>query len=467
MFTVGGLVTGLDTQSIIDAMVQVERVPINRLQSREAGFQDKISSLQTLNTLLKDLQQEVGNLKATAGPLLGRVATSYNQDVATVTATDDAPTGSFSLAVTALAKAQSLATVAGRFADIDTTTVGTGTLSLSVGAGSPVDLTIDSNNNTLSGIRDAINAADIGVTASIVNDGAVNPYRLVITSNFSGISNSVNLSVSADGDGNDADDAGLSQLINANLAEVQAASDAQVVVNGISIASPTNTIADAIPGATLEVKATTSGTPVEITIGENSSSLEDSLAAFVAKFNEIAKYNAAQNNLDSPGPLSGDFTLRSVSSRLTSFVLGFGAYGHHDIRALSDIGVRMGKDGKLAFDATVLREALKNDPGSVESFIRGDGSADHGFFGNFFDAIDGYVDPVSGAIHGRTEGLNANIKRINSQIALAEVRISAFEDRITKQFSNLELMVNNLQTQGTSLLQALGNLPPVRTGSGG
>jgi flagellar hook-associated protein 2 len=467
MFTVGGLVTGLDTQSIIDAMVKVERVPIDRLQTREVGFQDKISSLQALNTLLKTLQDEAQTLKDTTDPLLGRVATSQNEGVATVTASDDASIGSFSLEVTALAKAQSLATAAGRFADADSATVGTGTLTLSVGAGSPVDLTIDSSNNTLDGIRDAINAADIGVTASIVNDGGASPYRLVITSNSSGVSNSVTLSVSDDGDGNDADDAGLSQLINASLDEVQAPSDAQIVVNGISVSSPTNTVTDAIPGATLEIKATTSGSPVEITVTESTSKLEKALRSFVDSFNEIKKYDVLQNNLDSPGPLAGDFTLRSVSSRLASFVLGFGAYGNNDIRALSDIGVRMGKGGQLEFDASTFQDALQHDRASVESFLRGDGAEDNGFFGNLFDAIDGFVDPVSGAIHGRTEGLNANIKRINSQVSLAEIRISAFEERITKQFSNLELMVNNLQTQGTSLLQALSNLPPVSTGQGG
>jgi flagellar hook-associated protein 2 len=467
MFSVGGLVTGLDTQSIVDALVQVERLPIDRLQTRQAGFQDKISSLQALNTLLKDLQEQVEGLKDTASPLLGRVATSYDGEVATVSVTDDTPIGSFSLEVTGLAKPQSLASVAGRFADTNVTTIGTGTLSISVGGATAVDLTIDDSNNTLGGIRDAINTAEIGVTAAIVNDGSASPYRLVISSDTSGTSNAITLAVSGDSDGNDTDDAGLSQVINVNLEEVQSASDAEIVVNGINISSSTNTIIDAIPGATLEVKKTTSGAPIDITITESSSEIESSLTTFVEKFNEIAKLAAAHNNLESPGALSGDFTLRSVSSRLTSLALGFGAYGQDNIRALSDIGVRMGKDGTLEFDAAIFKEAVKNDKASVELFIRGDGVGDKGFFGNLFEAVDGFTDPVSGAIHGRTDGLNANIKRINSQIATAEMRISAFEERVSKQFANLELLVNNLQTQGTSLLEALNNLPAVRTGQGG
>jgi flagellar hook-associated protein 2 len=467
VFSVSGLVTGLDTQSIVDALVQVERLPIDRLQTRQAGFQDKISSLQTLNKLLKDLQEEVDSFADTTNPLLGRVATSYDADIATVSVTDDTPTGSFSLEVTSLAKPQSLATVAGRFADTDTTAIGTGTLSVSVGSAAAVEIGIDSSNNTLGGIRDAINAAELGVTASIVNDGGDNPYRLVITSDTSGTANSMSLSVIGDSDGNDLDDAGLSQLSSGNLDEVQFASDTQIVLNGITISSQTNTISDAIPGATLEVKKETSGTPIKITIADSSSSLEASLSKFVEKFNKLIELNKDQNDENSPGALAGDFTLRSITSRLTSFVLGFGVYGKGNVRALSDIGVRMGENGKLEFSAAVLKDVLKTDRDAVESFMRGDAAGDKGFFENLSEAIDGFTDPVSGAIHGRTEGLNANIKRINSQISTAEVRINAFEERVAKQFSQLELLVNNLQTQGSSLLQALSNLPEISTGRNG
>ena len=465
-FSVGGIVSGIDTQSLVDALVQAERVPIDQMQARQSGFRDKISALKDLNTLLSTLQTNVESLKDTTTPFLGRVATSVNADIATVTASDSALAGSYSLEVTSLAKAQNLVSVAGRYADTDTSEVGTGTLAIAIGTADPTEITIDSSNNTLAGIRDAINAVDAGVTASIVNDGTASPYRLVITANGTGTDNTITLGVSGDGDGNDTDDAGLSQLTNAYLSEIQPAADAQLSVNGINVVSATNTVTDAIPGATLELLGETSGSPVTITVKETTSQIESLITSFVDSYNKIVGYDAKQNDLNSPGPLAGDFTLRSVSSRLSSLVLSFGADARGNIRALSDVGVRMGDNGQLRFDSGVFGNAVKQDPGAVEQLLRGDGDTNAGIFGDIFAAVQGFTDPVAGAIHGRTEGLNANIKRINQQIDLADIRIAAYEKSVKAQFANLELLMNNLQTQGTALANALSNLPAIRTGSG-
>ncbi len=461
-FSVGGLVTGLDTQKIVDALVQAERIPIDRLQVREQGFTEQVTALQQLNTLVKAVQDAADALKDSTGPLLGRTATATNADAVAVSVTDTTPAGSYSVDVTQLAQAQTLTTPAGRFADTDTTTVGTGTLSIQIGSATAVDITIDSTNNTLAGVRDAINKADAGVTAAIVNDGGASPYRLVLTADKTGLSNAATLSVTGDGDGNDTDDAGLSQLINANLDETRPPKDATLTVSGIPITSATNKVTDAIPGATIDLVGTSGATPTTVTVKEATGPLESKLSAYVAAFNAVTDFNAAQNNIDQPGVLSGDFTLRSVVARLSSTTLSLG-HGSGSIQSLSDIGVRMGDSGKLQFDASVLKEAISADKGAVEELIRGDGTTTHGIFGALSTTVSGFTDPINGAIHGRTDGLNANVKRINQQISTAEVRIAAYEQRVTKQYSQLELLVNDLQTQGNSLLQALSNLPAIKT----
>ncbi len=461
-FSVGGIATGIDTQSIIDALVQAERVPIDRLQVREQGFQAQVKALQQLNTLVKAVQDAADALKDTSGPLLGRTATATSADAVAVSVTNTTPAGTYSVDVTQLARAQTLTTPAGRFADTDTTTVGTGTLSIQIGTGTAVDITIDSTNNTLAGIKDAINAANAGVTAAIVNDGGTNPYRLAITANQTGTTNAATLTVTGDGDGNNTDNAGLSQLINANLVETQAAQDATLTVSGIAITSATNKVTDAIPGATMELVGTSGGTPTTVTVKEATGPLESKLSAFVSAFNELAKFNDDQNNVDHPGVLSGDFTLRSVVSRLSSMVLSLG-HASGSIQSLSDIGVRMSDGGRLQFDASVLKDAISTNKAAVEEVIRGDGSTTHGVFGAIANTVAGFTDPITGAIHGRTEGLNANVKRINQQISTAEARIDAYKKRVTKQYTQLELLVNNLKTQGDSLLQALSNMPAIST----
>jgi len=461
-FSVGGLVTGLDTQKIIDAMVQAERVPIKHLQLREDGFKEQVTALQKLNTLVKAAQDAADSLKDTSAPLLGRTAAASSADAVSVSVTDTTPVGSYTVDVANLATAQTLTSAAGRFADTDTTTVGTGTLSIQLGTAAPVAITIDATNNTLAGVSDAINKADAGVTAAIVNDGSATPYRLIITANKTGTSNAATLSVTGDGDGNDTDDAGLSQLINANLSEAQQAKDAQLTVSGIAITSATNTVTDAIPGATIDLLGESGATPTTVNVQETTGPLESKLSAFVDAFNAVADFNATQNNINKPGVLFGDFTLRSVTSRLSATVLSLG-HGSGSIQSLSDLGVRMGDGGKLEFDASVLKEGIDTDKAAVEQVIRGDGTTTHGVFGDISTAVGGFTDPITGAIHGRTDGLNANVKRINNQISTAEVRIAAYKTRITKQYSNLELLVNNLKSQGDSLLQALSNMPAIST----
>jgi len=461
-FSVGGLVTGLDTQKIVDAMVQAERVPIDHLQLRESGFKEQVSALQQLNSLVKAVQDAADALKDTSGPLLGRTAVATNADAVAVSVTNTTPAGSYTVDVTQLARAQTLTTPAGKFADTDTATVGTGTLSIQIGTAAATDITIDATNNTLGGVRDAINKADVGVTAAIVNDGSATPYRLVLTADKTGISNAATLTVTGDGDGNDTDDTGLSQLINANLSETQQAKDAQLTVSGIAVTSATNKVTDAIPGATIDLIGTSGATPTTVTVKETTGPLSSNLSAFVNAFNAVADFNAAQNNVNQPGVLSGDFTLRSVVSRMSSTVLSLG-HGSGSIQSLSNIGVRVTDGGRLQLDTSVLQGAIDTNKAAVEEVIRGDGSTTHGVFDALSTTIGGFTDPINGAIHGRTEGLNANVKRINQQISTTEVRIAAYKQRITKQYSNLELLVNNLKTQGDSLLQALSNMPAIKT----
>jgi len=463
-FSVGGLVTGLDTQSIVDAMVQAERVPIDHLQLREQGFQQQVGSLQQLNSLVKGIQDAADALKDTSAPLLGRKAVASSADAIAVSVSNTTPAGSYAVNVTQPARAQTLVTPSGRFADTDTTAVGTGTLSIQIGSNTAVEITIDSTNNTLGGIRDAINKTNAGVTAAIIDDGGASPYRLALTAETTGTANAATLSVTGDGDANDTDDAGLSQLINANLSEVQQAKDALLTVNQIAITSSTNKVTDAIPGATIDLVTTSGGTPTEVTVRETTETLQSKLNAFATAFNALTDFNATHNNSENPGVLAGDFTLRSVTARMSSLALSLG-HGSGAIQSLSDIGVRMDNSGHLKLDATVLTDAVDTDLAAVEEVIRGDGTTTHGVFGDLSTAADGFTDPVVGAIHGRTDGLNANVKRINQQISTAEVRIAAYKQRISKQYAQLELLVNNLKTQGDSLMQALATMPAATNSS--
>ena len=319
------------------------------------------------------------------------VMLSSNANAVIVSATSDAAVGTYNLNVASLANAQSLA-VRNQFSSVNET-VGTGTLTFTFGTTSytadtstPVNtandtydgfvekagvasktVTIDSTNNTLSGVRDAINAANIGVSAAIVNDGS--SFRLLISSNSTGAENSLQISVSDSGDSNDTDQSGLSRLAfnssagTTNVYQTTAASDAAFTINGLSLTSTGNTVTDAVTGLTLTLKETTSS--AEISVTDNKGGIKQAINTFVSGYNdlittlnELTSYDAATGVR---GALQGDFSARSIFSQLRS-TLGNAADGYKGaLSRLPEIGITSTTTGTLAVDDTKLTSALESN----------------------------------------------------------------------------------------------------------
>jgi flagellar hook-associated protein 2 len=214
MVAATGLGSGLDIESLVTGLVGAERVPQEqRLLRQETGFTSLLSGLGQLKGALAAVQPTLTTLKSDS-TYAAYTSSSSQTNVASIsTATSgNVATGTYALEVSNLAVNQSL--TSGTFAATDTV-VGTGKLTIALGtptySGSTysgfsanasltaVDITIDSSNNTLSGVRDAINAANAGINASLVKDGS--QYRLLITTEDTGVANSVSISVDEDGDG--------------------------------------------------------------------------------------------------------------------------------------------------------------------------------------------------------------------------------------------------------------------------
>ncbi len=182
--SINGINSGLNTTEIVDSIIRLERLPAVLLEQEQAEKTNIVSSLKTLQAKLLALSSQTGRLTRRA-----------NFEKASVSVSDDAylsassagrvVTGSYDVQVRALARNHQLASQG--FSDDAAGILGTGTLTVTVGDGSPRTLTIDNSNNSLTGVRDAINNADLGVRASIINDGTEsNPYRLILSSEESG-----------------------------------------------------------------------------------------------------------------------------------------------------------------------------------------------------------------------------------------------------------------------------------------
>jgi flagellar hook-associated protein 2 len=375
-----GIGSNLDINGIVSQLMSVERQPLQALERKEASYLAKLTAFGTVKGALSSFQSAVKGL-ADISKFQALKVTPADTSIATATASSAATPGTYSLEVTKLAQAQKLTSVGQASTS---TAVGNGTLTFDFGTitGGTFDsatgkytgstftsngsgtktVTIDATNNTLSGIRDAINSAKIGVTATIVNDGGASPYRLVLTEGTTGKTNSVKISVSGD--------AALSTLLAHDpgaapagqaLSETATAQNAEFKVDGISVSKTSNTITDVIQGVTLNLlKETTSAT--KITVAADTAATSNAVNQFVTAFNQInqtlkdvAAYNATTKTAS---VLTGDATIRNIQTQIRSVLNVAVSGGASTYTLLSQIGVTTKKDGTLTVDSTKLQTAL-------------------------------------------------------------------------------------------------------------
>ncbi len=381
-----GLGSGLDIRGLVDQLLAAEGQPATaRLDRREARLQAELSALGTFKSAVSEVEAALSAL-ADLSAFQDRRATSTDTGILKVTASRTAANADYSISVEKLAQAHKLASAA--FADTTSSATGGngGTLTFRFGTFSggtftvnperaTATVTIDAADSSLEGIRDAVNNADIGVTANIVNDGT--GYRLVFVSQYSGAANSLEITVT-DGDGNDTDNAGLSQFAydpaatagsGRNLTETVAAQDAELIIDGLTVTSATNSVTSAIEGVTLELVKASPGTAVGVSVTRDTGGARSKIETFVEAYNSLAQTIDDLSGYDpetgTGGVLLGDATVRTVESQLRRNLFAAVPNLSGPYQSLADIGIRTGSDGKLALDSSKLQDALSADPDSV------------------------------------------------------------------------------------------------------
>lgn len=470
-----GIGSGLDVKGLVAQLMAVEQRPLSLLNTQEAKFQAKLSSLGSINAALSSLQSAAQALAAASA--VKNSATSSDSLVLTATAGSDAPPGNYNVSVSQLAQAQKLlaggqaSTAAAIGSGAPTTlTFAFGTIagSFNSGTGSyasgatfapnadkaALSVSIDAKNNTLAGIRDAINAANAGVTASIINDGGSSPYRLAIASNDTGAANSLKITASGD--------AAIESLLaydataTQNLKQSQIAQNAAISIDGVNIASASNAVADAIPGVTLNLaKPTAAADSVSVAVQGDTSSLTSALGALVKAYNDTNK--AIAGSTAKGALLQGDSALlgtqRQVVAILGSVQRSGGAY-----TTLSSLGVSFSKDGTLAFDLAKANGALSSDPAQVAALTLAIGKA-------IESAATNLLGP-SGPISAEKDGINRSIKDIGSRRTAIQHRLDLTQQRYQKQFAALDSLISGMNQTSAYLTQQLDNLPNIYNNKG-
>ncbi|WP_394130365.1 flagellar filament capping protein FliD [Marinobacter nauticus] len=382
-----GIGSGVLNSDLVDQLVEAERAPKeNRLDTRTQKAELLISAYGTLKSAITELRLPMRQLSAPDN-LKAFSATSSNEDVSVTVDSTKASRGTYNVNVLSLAQSQSLAS--STFADRDSTSVGTGSFTISSGDKSAT-LTIDGSNNTLQGLADEINEAGIGVSAGVIDTGS--GFRLVLSSEETGEANAISVSVTDD-DGNNDDAAGLSQFVfndtTQNMQETIAAKDARVEINGIEITRSTNSFTDVIDGLSFEAKA--EGVTSTIKVEQDFGAVADRVGAFVEKFNALQTTIKGLSGFNAEtgqgGILSGDTTIRSIQAQLRN-VLGRVVPGleNASIRTLADVGITTDYEtGGLSFDRAKFEEQLKKNPNDVTALFAEQGrtsSADVEFLGS-------------------------------------------------------------------------------------
>ncbi|MFT4172353.1 MAG: flagellar filament capping protein FliD [Rhodocyclaceae bacterium] len=453
--TLGGM--NLDIDTMVTKLMAVEQRPITTLQTKEASYKTQLSAFSTLKGTLSSLQTAAQTLNTTA-KFAAFSATVADTAVASASANGSAAAGTYTLTVDHLAQAQKIKT--GSYTST-LSTLPTGTLSIQTGttddngftATKTVNITVNSSNNTLQGIRDTINASGAGVTATMVNDGGSTPYRLVLTSQTTGTTNTFKMS------GIDGLEFDPANPTGSTLTQIQKAENAKFSVDGIDFVKSTNSVSDAIDGVTLNLTKTNANAKTTLTISRDTSAMSDKVSAFVQAYNTAIQVMRSQTSYNADtkaaGTLNGDATVRGITQQLRT-IMSTPVLADGKSRYLSDIGISAKVDGTLSIDNAKLTKALADPAQNVAAMFAKVGE-NNGIAAKIDAAMEAVISD-KGSLKARTDGIGETVKTLDKRIEAMNRRLEAVEARYRAQFTALDTTLSNLNGTSSYLTQQLASL---------
>lgn len=424
-----GLGSGVLTTDLVEKLVNAEReVAELRLNNRQELTEAKITAYGEIKSQMSKIQTAAGALSSPS--LMGAtIVTSSDDSVLTATGSATADPGTYNVEVLNTAKSHALAT--GSYASFDEI-IGTGKLVFTFGELSYDDsnddsnnikgqtinperasktITIDDSNRTLSGIRDAINKANMGVTATIVNDG--NGYRLLMNSSDTGVKNAIRIEAQ-DAAGN-ALSGGLgafafNEKVGSGLTQTSKGEDAELQVNGLPITRASNTVDEVIKGVTLNLKSADVGKNISINVSPDTEALTESIDSFITAYNDLKSFVDDLSKFDPSsnvgGLLMGDSTIRTMMSQVRALISEpiVGLTGKY--RSLTELGVNTDRnnDYLLTFDKTAFSKALNEDRSALIGLLAKTGTT-----------TDSQITYVNDSINTKPGTYDVNITQLATQ----------------------------------------------------
>ena len=474
-----GVGTGIDVNSIVNKLVSIERLPITDLQTQVSQIQTTVSAVGQIKSDVNALETAAQAL-ANPGTWNATTGSSNNSAAVSITSTAGAAAATYNVAVSQLAMPQSVVT--NTSLSSSSATVGSGSLTISLGSWSGSSFTQNSStpvtinvsaSDSLSTIASNINAANAGVSASILNDASGS--RLVITSSTTGASNGFKITAN-DSDGNNTDGSGLSSLAydpssgTTGTTLKETAQDSQAIINGVAVTSTTNTYTDVLPDVSLTVsQLVSSSAPVVCTVAPDTKSMATAVSSFASAYSDLATYISSATAYDSSskqaGVLEGNAMAVNVLNQLRE-ALGSATSASSTFPTLESMGLDIQVDGSMVVDGTQLNSALQNVAEMKKAFATATTSdvnasssltSANGFGVQILDITQNMLS-TNGAIASQTNAFNTQIKDDQAEEAQLDDRANMYEQMLKAQYTALDTTMAGISGQGSYITNMIAEM---------
>lgn len=445
---ISGIASGLDTDAIIGSLLDIARIPLNEVDNREATQNNELTAWRALNTRILAFETSLTNLKSEE-LLIGREATTTDDTIAVATAGSGKDLGTYELTVESLATRHQ--TISQGYEDL-TSSVGEGSITIQVGTAVFGDIDIGPENSTLEGIRDAINEADSGVGASILDAGesaGADRFRLVLNSNNTGTTAQMTVTFDLDND-----PPVLSDLSVAKDAEVTVGSG----VNAVTVTSSKNSIEDFLPGVTLDLLQADPGKSIELNLEADRSGARAQVENFVRNYNQLAGFFTEQFDYNetnkTTGVLFGDASLLGLQNDIVTAATGR-RENSGDFNSLTSIGITLDEFGNLSItDEDALAAALEK-PDDLQALLN---DPDNGVVTELQKVMDNATTTTTGLISSKESVIQQNLIDLGDKRLNILRRVDKQELLLRQQFANMERTLSMLQSQSNQLAAQLGGV---------
>ncbi len=476
MAGVTGIGSGVNIDEIVKASVAAEKAPKqNQIDKLESKTTTKLTSLGSLKSAVSEFQTALALLNSPTS-FLTKSATSTNTAALSATGSSSAIAGSYKIEVSKLASSSKIASAA--ITGGSTAKFNTGSLEIKVGSDTALTVNVDSTNNTLAGVRDAINAQGktAGVSATIVTDSQGS--RLVLSSTKMGDGNDITMTGTSTGTGNGSleeltfpgatlDPANFASTAEYDAAVAKggktlaAASSAKMTIDGLEVVSDSNTVDKAIDGVTIKLTAVTKeNEPLTLNVADNTTAVKTNVQNFVTAYNKmmstinsLTKVTTVANSDPVVAGLAGDSTARSLVSSIRSELVSNKDNGGA-ISALANLGITTKTDGTLEVNSAKLDTAISENYEGVAAYFTGD----DGLASRLTSKLKPYTDG-GGILQQRTDQLSNTITSLDKQQEDLDLRMTALQTRLYKQYNAMDALVSQLTNTSSGLMSQLDSLP--------